>query len=80
MIRIRSGQPQKTVVIKNTEPSDIPTKLPDIPAAGSQKESAKEEPKAEPAKAPQPKTGPAVPQKTAKLRYQVPPLDKASFT
>ena len=67
----------KTVVIKNTEPSDIPTKLPDIPAAGSQKESAKEEPKAEPAKAPQPeKPAPAVPQKTAKLRYQVPPLTK----
>jgi len=69
----------RTVVIKNTEPSDIPTKLPDKPAADSSKEPKKEETKAEPepVKAPQPeKPIPAAPQKTAKLRYQVPPLTK----
>jgi serine/threonine-protein kinase len=68
----------RTVVIKNTEPSDIPTKLPE-PAPTKSQEPAKEAVKseAEPAKAPEPvKPAPAPNQKTAKLRYQVPPLTK----
>lgn len=68
----------RTVVIKNTEPSDIPTKLPEPTPAKSQ-EPAKEEVKseAEPVKAPEPvKPPPALNQKIAKLRYQVPPLTK----
>lgn len=68
----------RTVVIKNTEPSDIPTKLPE-PTPAKPQEPAKEEVKieAEPAKAPEPvKPSPAMNQKTAKLRYQVPPLTK----
>lgn len=69
----------KTVVIKNSEPSDIPTKLPEKPAADPSKEPKKEEVKneTEAVKAPQPeKPLPAVAKKTAKLRYQVPPLTK----
>ena len=69
----------RTVVIKNTEPSDIPTKLPDSRTAAPSKETPKEEPKApaEPVKVPQPeKPVPSAAQKTAKLRYQVPPLTK----
>ncbi|MCK9340547.1 MAG: PASTA domain-containing protein [Synergistaceae bacterium] len=69
----------RTVVVKNTEPSDIPTKLPENPATSPSQEPAKEEVKseAEPVKAPEPaKPAPALNQKTAKLRYQVPPLTK----
>ncbi|NLD05190.1 MAG: PASTA domain-containing protein [Synergistaceae bacterium] len=69
----------KTVVIQNSEPSDIPTKLPEKPAADPSKEPKKEEVKneTEAVKAPQPeKPLPAVAKKTAKLRYQVPPLTK----
>jgi serine/threonine-protein kinase len=69
----------RTVVIKNTEPSDIPTKLPENPAPVPSQEANKVEVKneAEPVKVPQPeKPVPAVAQKTAKLRYQVPPLTK----
>lgn len=69
----------RTVVIKNTEPSDIPTKLPENPAPAPSQEPNKEEVKIEeePVKAPEPaKPAPALNQKTAKLRYQVPPLTK----
>lgn len=69
----------KTVVVKSTEPSDIPTKLPENPAADPSKEKAKEEPQTEaaPPESPKPeKPVPKINQKTAKLRYQVPPLTK----
>ncbi|HAJ94437.1 MAG TPA: penicillin-binding protein [Synergistaceae bacterium] len=69
----------RTVVIKNTEPSDIPTKLPKNPAPAPSQEANKVEVKneAEPVKASEPaKPSPALNQKTAKLRYQVPPLTK----
>ena len=69
----------RTVVVKNTEPSDIPTKLPENPTPAPSQESPKEEVKsvAEPAKTQEPATpAPALNQKTAKLRYQVPPLSK----
>ncbi|MDD4159343.1 MAG: PASTA domain-containing protein [Synergistaceae bacterium] len=70
----------RTVVIKNTEPSDIPTKLSEPPAADASKEPKKQEVKneADAVKVSQPeKPLPAVPKKTAKLRYQVPPLSKS---
>lgn len=69
----------RTVVVKNTEPSDIPTKLPENPTPAPSQESPKEEVKseAELAKTQEPATpAPALNQKTAKLRYQVPPLSK----
>lgn len=69
----------RTVVIKNTEPSDIPTKLPENPAADASQGPKNEEVKikTETVKIQQPeKPVPAVAQKTAKLRYQVPPLTK----
>lgn len=69
----------RTVVVKNTEPSDIPSKLPENPNPDLSKEPVKEEHQvqAEPEKASQQeKPVPAVPKKTAKLRYQVPPLTK----
>ncbi len=49
-----------TVVVKNTEPSDIPTKLPENPATSPSQGPAKEEVKseAEPVKAPEPASQP----------------------
>ena len=72
----------RTVVVKNTEPSDIPTKLTEKPEAKPANEPVKEEVKNEAVLVPAPAAVkpvpavPAVPQKTAKLRYQVPPLTK----
>lgn len=69
----------KTVVVKNTEPSEIPTKLPEKPEAVPVKELKKEETKSGPVPVPVPqpeKPAPGLNQKTAKLRYQVPPLTK----
>jgi serine/threonine-protein kinase len=69
----------RTVVVKNTEPSEIPTKLSEKPVTEPVKELRKEEIKKEPVPVPTPqpeKPAPSVPQKTAKLRYQVPPLTK----
>ena len=81
----------RKVVVRDAEPSSIPTKLPDTPAP------AKSDKPAEPAKTPDvkkaetpadkqaqppktetpPKTEqPSGPKKTAKVRYQVPPLSK----
>lgn len=67
----------KTVVINNTEPSSIPTKLPENPVADPSKEPQKEVKNGTEAVDPKPaKTLPVAPKKTAKLRYQVPPLTK----
>ena len=69
----------KTVVVKNTEPSEIPTKLPEKPEVVPAKEIKKEETKKEAVPVPilQPeKPAPSLNHKTAKLRYQVPPLTK----
>lgn len=68
----------RTVVVKNTEPSDIPTKLKEETAekepAPPVEEVKKGEAPAEPEKPKQPV--PQASRKTAKLRYQVPPLTK----
>ena len=80
----------RTVVIKEAVPSQMPSKIPEVkektesktktvPVVSTQEQPKEEQPKPEVKKVPETKEEKAVqgtPKKTAKIRYQVPPLSK----